>query len=105
MLYDICDIFIYRKYIRKWIYAKYFVTNWLPDGMVFLDKEDVKQYLDEYNIDININELYKKIYPNYYDDISKVETMIQLYITSSQKNFNMTLIEYIFKYYDDRIRY
>lgn len=107
-IYDICDIFIYRKDIREWIYAKYFITNILPDDMKFFYKNDVLDFVNEYDLDIDIDLFYKKIYPNYYeglDDISKLEMLIERYSTWNQKNFKMTLKEFIFKYYDDRILY
>ena len=107
-IYDICDIFIYREDIREWIYAKYFITNILPDDMKFYYKNDVLDFINEYDLDLDIDLFYKKIYPNYYEglnDSSKLEMLIERYSTWSQENFKMTLKEFIFKYYDDRILY
>lgn len=107
-IYDICDIFIYREDIREWIYAKYFITNILPDDMKFYYKNDVLDFINEYDLDLDLDLFYKKIYPNYYeglDDLSKLEMLIERYSTWSQENFKMTLKEFIFKYYDDRILY
>jgi len=52
--------------------------------MKFYYKNDVLNFINEYNLDFDIDLFYKKIYPNYYeglDDPFKVKMLIERYST------------------------